>query len=230
MAPHSAPPVSLAHSAAGLRLTAHPGNRRPREHPPPPASLRGWARPLICIEGGAPPCQTPPRFRAVPDFKNKGREAAICIKGRGLRTPGRRLAREAPWRRRLRRVARAERRAVGAQNLHDGGWERGAAHAWCARGRVSGRETRGNGARPSTLSAEGTGRTATSGRDDVVEGGVYMDPGRAPGPASIRERHACHSMCMEVKGQLAGVGSNQFPSYSTSWEGSSHANQFPSSW
>lgn len=40
MAPGSALPVSLAHSAAGLRLTAHPGNRRPRECPPPPASLR----------------------------------------------------------------------------------------------------------------------------------------------------------------------------------------------
>lgn len=55
MAPRSAPPVSLAHSAAGLRLTAHPGNRRPREHPPPPASLSGWSRPLICIGGGALP-------------------------------------------------------------------------------------------------------------------------------------------------------------------------------
>lgn len=72
MAPRSAPPVSLAHSAAGLRLTAHPGNRRPREHPPPPASLRGWARPLICIGGGAPFSPTPPLFRAVPTLKNKG--------------------------------------------------------------------------------------------------------------------------------------------------------------
>ena len=27
-------------SAAGLRLTAHPGNHHPREYPPPPASLR----------------------------------------------------------------------------------------------------------------------------------------------------------------------------------------------
>lgn len=68
MAPRSAPPVSLAHSAAGLRLTAHPGNRRPREHPPPPASLSGWARPLICI-GAEPFFLTPPLFRAVPTLK-----------------------------------------------------------------------------------------------------------------------------------------------------------------
>lgn len=74
MAPRSAPPVSLAHSAAGLRLTAHPGNRRPREHPPPPpASLRGWARPLICIEGGS---LSPRPLRAAEPslyFKNEGR-------------------------------------------------------------------------------------------------------------------------------------------------------------
>lgn len=91
MAPRSAPPVSLAHSAAGLRLTAHPGNRRPREHPPPPASLRGWARPLICIGGGAPSSPTPPLFRAVPSLK---KIKAVCggylHKGEGLtdaRTP-----------------------------------------------------------------------------------------------------------------------------------------------
>lgn len=143
MAPRSAPPVSLAHSAAGLRLTAHPGNRRPREHPLPPASLRGWARPLICIEGGAPALPGPPHFRAVPTSEIEAVCAeGICIKGRDLQTLGRRLAREAPRRRQLRRVDRAERRAVGAQNLHDGGWEKGAAHARCVRGRTAAGERR----------------------------------------------------------------------------------------
>lgn len=129
MAPRSAPPVSLAHSAAGLRLTAHPGNRRPREHPPPPASLSGWSRPLICIGGGAF-LSDPSAPQGRPYFK-KERQCVedICIKGRDLQTLGRRLARETPWRRQLRRVDQAECGDVGAQNLHDGRWEKKDAHA-----------------------------------------------------------------------------------------------------
>lgn len=67
MAPRSAPPVSLAHSAAGLRLTAHPGNRRPREHPPPASRLPPRLNtPPYLHRGRAPVSPTPPRRRAVP--------------------------------------------------------------------------------------------------------------------------------------------------------------------
>lgn len=67
MAPRSAPPVSLAHSAAGLRLTAHPGNRRPREHPPPASRLPPrLGTPPYLHRGRVPVSPTPPRRRAVP--------------------------------------------------------------------------------------------------------------------------------------------------------------------
>lgn len=181
MAPRSAPPVSLAHSAAGLRLTAHPGNRRPREHPLPPASLRGWARPLICIEGGAPPS-----FRAVLTLKVKAVCGVHLHKGEGLagaRTPvGYRGAlasaveTRSPDGTRGRWGAEFTRRRVGGR----GG-------ACAVRPRKDGRGERRrerlvlgvlppsltpHPTPPPTLAAEKTERTATDGRTDGRTEGV----------------------------------------------------------
>ena len=76
MAPGSAPPVSLAHSAAGLRLTAHPGNRRPRECPPSCLSPR-LDTPLYLHKGRGTFYPIPLYFQGCPFFKKKAERAKL---------------------------------------------------------------------------------------------------------------------------------------------------------
>lgn len=81
------------------------------------------------------------------------------------------------------------------------------------------RETQGNGAGPPTLSAEKTERPATNRRDELIEGGAYVDPGRLwgrrpfgraervreAGLPVIKSRHANEWLGKPMRGSGGGI-------------------------